>query len=121
MDREELVRLAETLRSELAADAVPELDALVVRLRSGEPVDDEVYEVLTSTKPLRQRMNELVPANEDEDKGVAGRAFQELPGHGEPVAAITYACPEGDYSYPALEVGEPIPLCPTHNVRLEPC
>jgi hypothetical protein len=121
VDRDELVELAETIRPELpmlAPDAVGQLDRLLDQLRSGEPVNDDVFELLTSTAPLRQRVNEILPADEDVEKGGANYGFQEMPGHGEPVGATIYGCPHGDYRYPVLEVGEPIPVCPSHKVPL---
>jgi hypothetical protein len=124
VDRDKLVELAEVMRPELpelAPDAVPELDVLLDRLKSGEPVDDDVFELLTRTGPLRRRVNHLLPAEEDVAKGGAGYNYQEMPGHGEPVAAAMYICPEGDYRYPVLEVGEQVPPCPKHNIPLIPC
>jgi hypothetical protein len=124
VDRHELVELADAIRPELpqlAPTAVAKLAVLLDRLRSGEPVDDDIFELLTSTASLRERVNALLPAEADVDKGETGHDLQELPGHGEPVAAVMYACSEGDYTYPVLEVGEPIPLCPNHNVPLVAC
>jgi hypothetical protein len=124
VDRDELVELAEAIRPDLpvlAPDTVGELDRLLDQLRSGEPVNDDVLELLTSTAPLRRRVNELLPTVEDVEKGGAGYGFQEMPGHGEPVSATIYVCPHGDYRYPVLEVGEPIPLCPNHKVPLDAC
>jgi hypothetical protein len=124
MDNEELVELAEAIRPDmatLAPEAADELNTLVQRLRAGEPVEDDMVELLTSTAALRRRVNELRPIDDDVEKGGAGYVFQEMPGHGEPVAATEYACPHGDYRYPVLEVGEPIPLCPNHKVPLVAC
>ena len=124
MDRDELVQLAEAVRPDLpvlAPEAVDNLDRLLDQLRSGEPVNDDVLELLTSTAPLRRRINELLPAEDDVEKGGGDYGFQEMPGHGEPVATTFVVCPHGDYGYPVLGVGEPIPLCPNHNVPLDAC
>jgi hypothetical protein len=43
------------------------------------------------------------------------------PGHGEVVRAPRFRCPEGnDYVWYRRTASSPIPLCPTHNVRLAP-
>lgn len=124
MDRDELLELAEAIRPDLPAlapDTADQLDELLDQLRFGEPVNDDVLELLTSTAPLRRRVNELLPSEADAEKGGADYGFQEMPGHGEPVAATSYVCPHGDYRYPVLEVGEPIPVCPNHKVPLHAC
>lgn len=43
------------------------------------------------------------------------------PGHGEVVRAPRFRCPQGnDYVWYRRTASSPIPLCPTHDVRLAP-
>lgn len=124
MDREEILAVAEQMLAEtptlVPAAEEPEVTAgladLVGRLRSGEHVEDELVIALTGSEPLRRRFDELLPSD-DVDKDVG---YEELPGHGEPVDATYWVCPRGDYRYPVLEVGEPVPPCPTHHLALIP-
>lgn len=51
---------------------------------------------------------------------ITERAFGELPGHGEPVAATKFECPQGDYVWYRRAVGQAVPACPTHDVTLKP-
>ena len=125
MDQPELLPAARTIEAELPgllpepADAPlrARLHSLVARLAAGEPVDDELFEALTGHEAVRRRLDELLPDEED-DKAGPGGGFQELPGHGEPVDAVYFVCPHGDYRYPVLEVGEYVPPCPVHHLAL---
>jgi hypothetical protein len=123
MDRAELIAAAEQVLAEapglLPAGTAPEVSAqladLVSRARSGEPVEDELILVVTGQDRLRERFDELLPAD---DVAKEGGGYEELPGYGEPVDVTYFACPQGDYCYPVLEVGEAVPLCPVHRVPL---
>ncbi|MFD8224996.1 hypothetical protein ACFV16_12605 [Streptomyces massasporeus] len=46
------------------------------------------------------------------------RAPDRLPGTGEPVPALRYECPLGDYAWYRLTVGERVRKCPTHRLLL---
>jgi hypothetical protein len=124
MNQPDLLHCARTIDAELP-DLLPgpgdapvraRLHGLVARLAAGEPVDDELFEALTDHEAVRRRLDELLPA--EQDKGGPGSGFQELPGHGEPVDAVYFVCPHGDYRYPVLEVGEYVPPCPAHHLAL---
>ena len=51
---------------------------------------------------------------------VRERDFTELAGHGEPVRAPKYICPEGDFVWYRHAVGQQPPRCPTHGKVVEP-
>jgi hypothetical protein len=119
MQQSEVARAAGTisleLRDLLPADAGQvgaQLDALLARARAGDDVDDDLMLLLTRFESTRQRLDELLPEAD------AAKGYADLPGHGEPIGALLYRCPRGDYEYPALEVGEPIPPCPVHHIAL---
>ena len=123
MDQPDLLRAARTIEGELPellpdpADA-PVRDrvrSLVARLAAGADVGDELFEALTGPEALRRRLDQLLP---DEQGEKAGGGYQELPGHGEPVDAVYFVCPQRDYRYPVLEVGEYVPPCPVHHLAL---
>jgi uncharacterized radical SAM superfamily Fe-S cluster-containing enzyme len=42
------------------------------------------------------------------------------PGRGEVTRARRFACPSDDYVWYRRTAGSPIPICPTHDVRLVP-
>ena len=117
MDDDTLLELAVALEPEIAelADRVTadRFTALLAALRAGELVGDDLFELLTADAALRDRVNALLPPEEDGEKG-----YQELPGKGEIVAPLFYACPEGDYRHPVQEIGEPVPDCPAHRIAL---
>jgi hypothetical protein len=125
MERHAMITLGVAIRQEMAdlvgSDAAPligaRVDDLLERLRAGQPVDDELFEVLTDDAAIRRRVLELLPATVDTTKD-SSLGLNPLPGYGEAVAATIFACPYGDYRYPEIEVGEPIPLCPAHHVKL---
>jgi len=125
MKQSDLLRAARTIGGELPTllpdqrDAAlrDRLQSLVARFAAAEPVEDELFEALTGHEALRRRLDELLP-DEEADKSWAGGGYQELPGHGEPVDAVYFVCPHGDYRYPVLEVGEYVPPCPVHQLAL---
>ncbi|MEW5861717.1 MAG: hypothetical protein AB1861_30800, partial [Cyanobacteriota bacterium] len=48
------------------------------------------------------------------------RSWSPLPGQGSMVNAAKFVCPQGDYTWYRPRVGIEPPLCPTHNVPLNP-
>lgn len=131
MEEQDLLSLVEMIRPEIprlldartAAPTLSALDALVDRLRAGEPRGDDIFELLTDHDALRRRVDQLLGSDSDAAKNVdlSGiPAYAELPGHGEVVAAAVFVCPHGDYRFPVLEVGEAVPDCPVHAVALVP-
>lgn len=92
------------------------LEPLLERAAAGQPVADEVLEVLTADDDTRQRVADLL-ADADDDGVRSG--FSGLPGlpHGSP--APIFACRTCDYSWPAFEVGEPARDCPRGHGPLQ--
>jgi hypothetical protein len=99
------------------AEIATRLDMLLARANRGDDVGDEILELLASTEPTRRRIDELLPV-EEFDKALTD--VPDFPGFGDPVEAIVYACPQCDYEYPVVEVGEVVPACPRDGNTLSP-
>jgi hypothetical protein len=127
-----IVAAGRTVRSELpellgadgAALVEPVLGELLAQAAAASnptalaEAEDRILEVLATHPRTRARMNELLPAV-DEERG-APSGYEPLPGGGEPVEADWYGCPQGDYDWPVFAVDEPVPQCPVHHVALVP-
>ncbi|WP_067449836.1 hypothetical protein [Actinomadura macra] len=119
MEDDELLTVAGALRPEVpalaGAETAARFDALLAALRRGEPTGDDLFELLTGDAALRERLNAVSPVPSE---GARAFAYLDLPGPGEVTAATMYACPHGDYRYPAQEIGEAVPICPNHQLPL---
>lgn len=76
-----------------------------------EDAVDRIYELLARDEPTRQRLDELLPKEPEERRG---GGYDDLAGDPEPVYDC-YACPNGDYAWPILDVADPTPplsTCP---------
>lgn len=124
-----LLEVARTIRpylTTLVGDEAPEYDREIVTLlseaASGAEVDDRIVNLLSRSSVTRNwaaqvledelhRPPELQPVRE--------RAFEPLPGRGEPVGAQKYVCPEdGNFVWWRRSVGIPVRKCPDHHVLL---
>jgi len=101
---------ARRIQAELPPDAVPDLAALIAKASQAEPQErreqaaDALYAYLARHPGTRDRLNELLPASDEE----RGGGF-EYPG-GDPFTDYDrYACPEGHYAWPVLDVDDPTP------------
>ena len=92
------------------------LEPLLERAAAGQPVADEVLEVLTADAGTRQRVAGLL-ADTDDDGVRSG--FSGLPGLPAGSPAPVFSCSTCDYRWPSFEVGEPVPECPRGHGRLE--
>lgn len=48
------------------------------------------------------------------------RSYSGLPGYGDPVPAVKFVCPGGDYVWYRHAVGQEPPRCPTHGESVVP-
>lgn len=127
----EILKVARTLIPELpgllGSDASAfgrALSELAEQARSSEDpaarmhAEDETYRLLASRGETRERMDQLLPEEQEE------RGWAPVLGHSGPVPADRWICPEQDctYNFPVLSIDDPTPppqFCPVHEkVRL---
>ncbi len=103
--------LEELLDSEAyAVDA--QLANLIARYNMGESVDDLIIQLLHSYDETREWIEQFF---EDSPK-----RFSSLPGDPTVPSAPKYDCPLGkDYTWYRFDSSEPIPICPTHKIKLQ--
>ena len=93
-----------------------QLADLINRHNAGEPLENKIAELLATHDPTREWMRQFLdskhPANVTK-----GLGFNPLPGISAP-GAPKYVCPQGDYIWPQIDISDPIPPCPTHNIPL---
>jgi hypothetical protein len=88
---------------------------------AGETVDDALLDVLQRDPATHNWTASYLERGLPPDiAAVREKGLQELPGHGEVVAATRFRCPRGDYLWYRRSVGQEIPRCPTHRMELEP-
>lgn len=100
------------------------LSELAEQARSSEDpaarmhAEDETYRLLASRGETRERMDQLLPEEQEE------RGWAPVFGHSSPVPADRWICPEQDctYNFPVLSIDDPTSppqCCPVHEkVRL---
>ncbi len=127
----EILKVASTVGPELpgllGSDApafARMLAELAAQVRSSEDpaartqAEDELYQLLASRDETRERMDQLLPEEQEE------RGWAPMLSHSSPVPADRWICPEQDctYNFPVLSIDDPTPppqFCPVHEkVRL---
>ncbi|MFE0515507.1 hypothetical protein [Streptomyces sp. NPDC058964] len=116
-------RLVALVGEEDAAGLDAQLAALLARSVTGEEVAGEVAELLMSRSELHSWAAQVLedPQHRPPEVQRAGERTGGRPaGDGEVVDAEPYHCREGDFVWWRLEVGEPVPRCPTpgHSLPL---
>lgn len=92
------------------------LAALIVRAQGGEDVEDTLYDLLAQREKTKEWMEKYLAGKEE---GIA-KGFDPLYGNPNPVIAQRYKCPKGDFPWTRRSAGQAIPLCPVHQIPLEP-
>ncbi|OEJ28816.1 hypothetical protein AR457_34310 [Streptomyces agglomeratus] len=124
MREQDIVAAARVMRGELrhlwSADGgtrAARVDALLQRAEAGERVADDLLVLITSDALLRAELKARLPFDEDTYREASGGvAFVPLAGDGVPSTEMLYRCPTCAYTYPAFEVGEPVPgMCPDEH------
>lgn len=118
-ESQDLLEAVKTIRPFLSqlldqeAQAVDsQLAALIARNQAGESVDHLITELLTQYQDTRKWMKQFLQKRSNRD-------FCPLPGLPSEISAPKYTCPVGDdYTWYRLDISDPIPLCPTHQVQL---
>lgn len=103
---------------ELLGEQAPECDrqlaALLDQIRDGQPVHQQILELLAKPEATRTQLNEILSVTRSYSKG-----FNPLPGDPPPLPQPPmYECPYGDYSWERLSIADPIPPCPNHDCSL---
>ena len=117
---------------EAARSIRPYLGQLVPDEATASELDHRLAEILTpdgDEEGARDLVEELLERDEVRDwtraflvrEGL--KVFRDYrPPAGLPVpppSAARYVCPRGDFTWHRLFVGQPVPLCPTHQVPLD--
>jgi hypothetical protein len=106
----------------LVGEEAPQLDREIADLlnaaRRGEDVADQVVDLLAARTATHVWAAQLLGdpgLRPPEVRGLQDRGFQGLAGEPGIVDAMKYICPEGDYVWYRLSVGDPVEECPTHG------
>lgn len=117
--------LAQLLDPEEAAKVDAELAKMLAEASAGriEDADKRALEILRRQDAtlawISQYLDDHCPPVEERAK--ATRGYAPLPGTGAPLSlGGRYRCPENDYVWYVRAVGTPVPLCPTHQIPLQP-
>ena len=124
LDAVRLVRscLAELLRDEAEARRLDgRLADLLRAAGSGADVTEALDEALSRHGVVRAWVADVRrdPARRPPERQ-PGRGYVPIPGETDVPDIPRYTCPEGDYLWDRRHVGQVVPLCPTHNLRLVP-
>lgn len=128
-DEEVVLEAARTIRpfldDLLAPDAAAETDgalaALLAAAGDREPVHEEILRCFRAAPATRRWWLDFVGSGlPPEVRLAAAPTRADIPGRGEIVPPPRYVCPvNGDYVWYRLSAIRPVPLCRTHNVRLQ--
>lgn len=125
---EEILEAARSIRPYLAQLLNPEeaqtMDEQLAELLAQVPeestnVSEQIIKLLSSQETTREWVKKFL---EDKLLPEIEKAYQPTlsPHPSSPISGLVkYACPYGDYVWYQRQVGEPIPICPTHEVTLE--
>lgn len=106
--------LWQLLGTEAGEQVRQQLDQLLQQAQAGESVENLIWELLTDTRAARNWVTQFQQSNATQ------RGFNSLPGNPSEISAREFKCPQCDYTWSRDRIGRPTPLCPIHNVPLEP-
>jgi hypothetical protein len=119
---DDIVDVAKKIRpflEELVEDEAPEYDRIIAGLiadsRGGRDVTAPLTEVLTGSDATHAWVARVLENGRRLPPRVLDRGFQQLPGYGEVIDAERFECPDGDYVWYRMSVGDKVPSCPTHD------
>jgi hypothetical protein len=122
MDRDQtILEAARAIRPYLARLEVPDAARTDAMLAAALAEDaDHVLVVLRAHDATWQWFLDFAKTGLPPDVAILReRAYDPMPGHGDPVSAPRFECPRKDYVWYRRAVGQEPPLCPTHLVPLE--
>lgn len=109
--------LSELVGIETAAAIDPQLADLLAQSSIEQSVDNRILELLAEQDATREWLADFLKHKQQPEQL---RTWSPLPGQGSIVGAAKFVCPQGDYTWYRSRVGVECPLCPTHNLPLEP-
>lgn len=122
-DSDNILEAARAIRPYLAdllgvdAEAIDrQVAKLLSDAKSGQQVNNQILELLSSFNPTREWMAEFLKDNLPPQVTSSYRSYyRRPPGDPNPPQTVRYVCPEGDF----IVYGEPVPpTCPTHGLLL---
>lgn len=119
---DDIVDVAKKIRPflpDLVGDDAPEYDRVIAGLiadsRDGRDVTAQLSEVLTRSAATHAWAARVLEDDRRLPPRVLERGFQPLPGYGEVIDAERFECPDGDYVWYRMSVGDTVPSCTTHH------
>lgn len=104
--------LCQLLDAEAGEQMRQQLDQLLQQAQAGESVENLIWDLLTDTRATRTWVTQFQQTNQ--------KNFNSLPGPISEISARKFKCPHCDYTWSRDRIGRPTPLCPTHNLPLDP-
>jgi hypothetical protein len=125
LEPEDIVQAAREIRPQLESLVGPDwkewdtkLGDLIARAEAGEEdADLAILSDLRSHSAIRAWLRDRL---ERKEPIAVERAFEPVPGTSPAVPMPVFTCPKCDYTWYRVAVGVPIPLCPTHKIKLVP-
>lgn len=121
MPESTILEAAKSIRQflpDLLGEQAPEVDHqladLLNRHQAGEPMENQVTNLLASHPPTREWMYNFLAADAVQTRSLG---YNPLPGIPK-IDAPRYVCPQGDYIWHHIDSSDPIPACPTHHCPL---
>ncbi len=106
--------LSELLDTEAGEQISQQLDQLLQQAQAGDSVENSIWDLLTHTRTTRNWVTQFQQTNANQ------KGSNKPPGNISEIPAPKFKCPRCDYTWSRNHIGRPTPLCPTHNVPLEP-
>jgi hypothetical protein len=125
-------RLEHLLDSETAQQINTQILQLLTQVQTEQPVENSLLALLAQHEPTRLEMKALLDYYADDRSPSAettpipdleitrGISYTPLPGQGTPQSKPQFQCPICSYTWSRLKVGKPTPLCPDHQIPLNP-
>lgn len=131
-NRDDILEGARCLRPlllQFTGPAAEEIDRKLADLLAAShhaKVDNQILELVAQRDSTRQWMREFLEVKKSQNAGERDEQFQRFvsryfappPGDPEPVAAMRFECPRGDYVWYQHAAGINPPQCPTHHLTL---
>lgn len=109
--------LSALVGAEVAAVTDSQLAALLASANLDQAVANRILELLAEQDATREWLADFLQAQQEPERL---RTWSPLPGQGSIVNAAKFVCPQGDYTWYRSRIGVEPPICPTHNLPLEP-
>ena len=130
MKNQSLHNCAQEIRS-ILKDLLPEdylsvrleLDSIIERAAAGEDVEDDLLRCLSQherTRAWMARCQEQPPIV-DRIRELRGGSYPQTPLEPHPVKTDLFRCPVCEHRWARINVGEPVPRCPKHKLKLVRC